>query len=398
MVVELSQLQSHHRDAQKRPIGRDEKSAYYEYSLGFRAEAAPLLETGVIANRDLVVKFISGLKPSFREGLSERLIRQGNLNEDEDEEPRDEEDPYDLETVITTATSMVDVAAVGPFGAVATAEEDKDYSRSMTGFAVPDRKDPEGLKEIKVKQETMSEELAKVFTTLDNVGKSVSRLATQFETFSTTVKSAPVQGPVSAAPMPRYQQPMAGTQRAGMYPRPPGATFSCWYCGQATHTISQCPQVRTDIEKGRITSRAGIIYCKGTMVARETPDKLTMKERIDKMWKGPTQAELNLLEEYQEDAEDAYQVFYQDFEEPVTHSVLQQSFEQLRKDQNVFLNKLAQQMRPTQSSLPTIPEVPQEPTSREILTQLVGMAKRLETMEQNQLQTRRSAAANQEDF
>jgi Zn-dependent M32 family carboxypeptidase len=123
-----------------------------------------------------------------------------------------------------------------------------------------------------------------------------------------------------------------------------------------------------------------------------------MKERIDKMWKGPTQTEMNLLEEYQEDDSDAYQVFYQDFEELDTHSVLQQSFKQLRKDQHSFLNKLAQQMRPTQSSLPTIPEVTQEPTTRDILAQLVGMTKRLEVMEQNQLQTHRAAAANQEDF
>jgi hypothetical protein len=322
-------------------------------------------------------------------------VRQGNLNEAE-EEPQGEEGPYDLETVITTATSMVDVAAVGPFGAVATAEEDKDYSCSMTGFSVPDHKDPDCLKEIKVKQETMSEEITKVFTTLDTVGKSVSCLATQFEIFSTTVKSAPTQGPMTGAPVQRYQQPMVGTQCAGMYLRPPGATFTCWYCGQTTHTISQCPQV--DIEKEHITSWLGIIYCKGTMIARETPDKLTMKERIDKMWKGPTQAEMNLLDDYQEDEAGTYQVFYQDFEELVTHSVLQQSFDQLRKGQNSFLNKLAQQMRPTQSSFPTIPEVPQEPTTRDILAQLVGMTKRLEVMEQNQLQTCRVAAANQEDF
>jgi hypothetical protein len=162
----MARLEELVHDAQKQPIGRDEKAAYYEYLLGFRTKAALLLGTGVIANRDLVVKFISSLKPSFREGLSEHLIRQGNLNEDE-EEPRDEEDPYDLETVITTVTSMVDVAAVGPFGPVATAEEDKDYLRNMTGFSVPDCKDPDSLKEIKVKQETMSEEIAKVFTTLD---------------------------------------------------------------------------------------------------------------------------------------------------------------------------------------------------------------------------------------
>ena len=394
----MSRLEELVREAHKRPIGRDEKAAYFEYSLGFRAEAAPLLETGVIANRDLVVKFIGGLKPSFRETLSEHLARSPATPTAGTVE-RDEEDPYDLESVIAKATEMVKSAAVGPFGAVARDEEDRVYSRDMTTVTTTDRKDPDGLKDLKVKQESLSEEMAKVFTTLDNVGKSVTRLATQFENFSTTVKTNPIQVPVAAtAPQQRYP-PAMGTQRPGMYPRPAGATFACWYCGQTTHTISQCPQVRTDIEKGRITSRGGIIYCKGNMIARETPDKLSMKARVDQMWQGPKQAELNLLEEYPEVEDDGYQVFFQDFEEPVvTHSVLQQSLDQMRREQNVFFNRLAQQMRPTQGASPVAPEPAQEPTTRDVLAQLVGMAKRLETMEQNQLQTRRAAAANQEDF
>lgn len=87
------------------------------------------------------------------------------------------------------------------------------------------------------------------------------------------------------------------------------------------------------------------------MIARETPDKLSMKARVDQMWQGPKQAELNLLEEYPEVEDDGYQVFFQDFEEPVvTHSVLQQSLDQMRREQNVVFNRLAQQMRPAQGA------------------------------------------------
>ncbi|RXW11152.1 hypothetical protein EST38_g14703, partial [Candolleomyces aberdarensis] len=49
----MARLEELCRDAKKRPIGRDEKAAYYKFALGFRAEADPLLESGIIANRDL---------------------------------------------------------------------------------------------------------------------------------------------------------------------------------------------------------------------------------------------------------------------------------------------------------------------------------------------------------
>ncbi|KAJ2934246.1 hypothetical protein H1R20_g2852, partial [Candolleomyces eurysporus] len=113
-------------DTKKRPIGRDEKAAYYEFALGFKAEADLLLESGIIANGDLIVKFLGGLKPSFRDTLNKCLSCQGPL-EGAEEAPHDKEDPYTLDIVISTATAMVDVAAVGPFGAVASTEEDAEY-------------------------------------------------------------------------------------------------------------------------------------------------------------------------------------------------------------------------------------------------------------------------------
>jgi hypothetical protein len=54
-----------------RPIGQDKKSTFYEFILAFKADTGLLLEAGLIANRDVVVKFILGLKATFHEALSE---------------------------------------------------------------------------------------------------------------------------------------------------------------------------------------------------------------------------------------------------------------------------------------------------------------------------------------
>ncbi|KAJ2928997.1 hypothetical protein H1R20_g8102, partial [Candolleomyces eurysporus] len=97
-----------------------------------------------------------------------------------------------------------------------------------------------------------------------------------------------------------------------------------------------------------------------------------MKERVDKAWKAPTQADLNLLEEYPATEEEAFEVLYQHQEEQVAHSVLNQSLDQMRRDQQSFLNKLVNQLKPAQQGAAPVAE--------------------------NQLQTRRAAAANQEDF
>lgn len=386
-VGSMARLDDLCRKVKERPIGRDEKSAFYEFALAFQAEAEPLLAIGVTANRDLVIKFITGLKVPFRESLSERLNRLVS-SRDATDPARDEEDPYKLDEVIKVATEMVDTAAVGPFGALTYVEEQADYSRTATSSGLKDRAESAGLKEVRVKQESMAEEMAKVFTTLDKVEKSMSLLTTQFDNFSTTVKAAPPSAP--------YRPPnQAVGQRPGMYPRPAGATFNCWYCGQSTHTISQCPAVRQDIESGRISQRGSTIFCKGSMMAREVPEGTTMKARVDAMWKAPAQAELNLLEEYEELEEEAYEVLYQQYDEPVTHSVLQQSMNQLKRDQQSFLTKVAQQLKPAQKP---VAEVPKEPTTREIFEQLTALTKRLDLSEQYQLQTRRAAANNQEDF
>ncbi|RXW24371.1 hypothetical protein EST38_g1489 [Candolleomyces aberdarensis] len=248
---------------------------------------------------------------------------------------------------------MVDIAAVGLFGAVANAEEDAEYSRRVTSCGLTDRMDSDGLKDLKVKQESMMEDMAKVFMMLDQVSKSVKHLTTQFDTFSTTVKAVSTGAPVGVPN--RY--PIQVGQRLGMYARPPGATFNCWYCGQPAHPISQCPQIKIDIEKGRITQRGSTIYCKETMLTRESLDNSTMKDRVEKMWKAPLQAELNMLEEYHSAEDEAFKVLYQHQGELVIHLVLHQSLDQMRRDQQSFLNKLVNQLKPAQQGVAPVAEV-----------------------------------------
>ncbi|RXW13014.1 hypothetical protein EST38_g12839 [Candolleomyces aberdarensis] len=152
--------------AREHPIGRDEKSAFYEFALGFQAKAEPLLKSGIITNRDLVVKFIFGLKGTFREVLSEWLSCKTPVA-DTDGVAQDEEDPFTMEDVIKTAMDMVDVAAVGPFGSLAYVKKEADYAWNVTLSGLSNQAESAGLKDLKIKKESMAEEMAKVYTTLD---------------------------------------------------------------------------------------------------------------------------------------------------------------------------------------------------------------------------------------
>ncbi|KAJ2920465.1 hypothetical protein H1R20_g16629, partial [Candolleomyces eurysporus] len=240
-VGSMARLDDLCRKAQECPIGRDEKSAFYEFALGFQAEAEPLLKSGVIANLDLVLKFISGLKSTFRDGLSEQFSCKAPTA-DADGAALDEEDPFTLEEVIKVAMEMVDMAAVGPFGALAYVEEEADYARNMTSSGLSDRAESVGLKALKVKQESMTEEMAKVFTTLDRVEKSMSLLTTQFDNFLTTIHAAPAPAPAPYCP-------------ANQAPEHP------YYFS---------------------VSGRNVVACK-------VPEGITMKAQVDAVWKGPTQ-------------------------------------------------------------------------------------------------------------
>jgi len=396
----MERLEELVRDARRRPIGREEKEAFYDFSLGFMAEADPLSKAGTVSNRDLVVKFLSGLKTVFRDSLAERIIKAAAAAENGEAPARDEEDPYLLKDVVETATKMVDAASVGPFGALTANEEAATYSRGAAASGLSGRGESADYKEIKVKQEEMSEELAKAFTKMDNVEKSISMLTSQFETFSTTIKAAPA---AQAAGVPnRYPAPQGMTTRPGMYPKPPGATFNCFYCGQSSHTISQCFALRKDLDAGKIVQRGQTIICNGAPLMRDSPDGTTMKERVDKILAASKQAQVNLLENYQDsvDVEAEYDVMLQGYEAPAGGSdMVYGALDQMRRDQQVFLTRLGQQLKPAGQAV-SAPEVPREPTLKDILEQTLAINKRIDVLEQNQLQTRRAAAAASggEDF
>jgi hypothetical protein len=97
------------------------------------------------------------------------MIEQEKDNESE--WVQDEEDPFNLEEVMDTAKEMVNAALVGPFGSLVAIEEETDYTRGMSIGSLSNRAESAGLKEIKVKQESIEQDMAKAFTTLANVRK-----------------------------------------------------------------------------------------------------------------------------------------------------------------------------------------------------------------------------------
>jgi hypothetical protein len=133
---------------------------------------------------------------TFREALSKCLNQMIEQEKDNESElVQDEEDPFDLGEVMDTAKEMVDAASVGPFGSLVAIAEEADYVHGMSIGSLSNWAESAGLKEIKVKQENMEQEMAKAFTTLTNVEKTMAKLSTQFDTFSTTVQLAPQANP-----------------------------------------------------------------------------------------------------------------------------------------------------------------------------------------------------------
>ncbi|KAJ2923503.1 hypothetical protein H1R20_g13590, partial [Candolleomyces eurysporus] len=123
-----------------------------------------------------------------------------------------------------------------------------------------------------------------------------------------------------------------------------------------------------------------------------------MKERVDKMWKLPMQTKLYFLKDYDLAEKETFEALYQHQEALITHLILHQPLDQLRRDQQSFLNKLVNQLKLFQQGEAPVAEVQRQPMMHEIFEQLVGLSKWLKTMELNQLQTCQAAASNQEDF
>jgi hypothetical protein len=107
--------------------------------------------------------------------------------------------------------------------------------------------------------------------------------------------------------------------------------------------------------------------------------------------------ELKMLEEYDDMEAEAYDVFTIGAEEPVSYSTFQQSMERLHRDQNQFLNHIAQQLQPTQVAAPKA-EVSKEPSLKDLLEQIAKLTTKVEGVEQFQLQTCRAAAEKEKGF
>lgn len=385
----LDRLDEVCRKFKQRPLGKEERAQFYDFTLAFQAEAKPLLAEAVplISNRELVIKYLSCLKSVFREGLGDKLSNLNAAN-------RTPEDPYTLQEVTDMATKMVEATAAGPFGEISAEAERAEYSR-VAEVAVPSSRgavDESKFEQLKIKQESMDSDFARVYATLDTVTSSMKEMSSRFESFATLVKNGQVQAQVpsySAGPSSSAAAPPGQPFRPGMYTRPPGANFACFYCKDPSHGMTQCTQWSIDQQNKRVTQRGTSIFVDGVLIQRDLVDGLTMKDRVARMLRNAPPAGVHFMEqaEYYDDTQ--YDVFNQmvDIESPVTYAVLNQSLDRLRYDNqgalSAMTNQIVNALRPQlqQSSVP-LSEPPKEVTARDILDSVTKLASRIDGLEQ----------------
>ncbi|KAF5340969.1 hypothetical protein D9611_006051 [Ephemerocybe angulata] len=175
----------------------------------------------------------------------------------------------------------------------------------------------------------------------------------------------------------------SGAMKPGMYPKPPGANFSCFYCGVAGHGIGECAEMEKDRAAGKFTQQIprGPIYVNNTLVRSRHLDGSTMKQRVDQAWAGG--AAVN----YQEEHTPYYDAYGQEWDdELVTHEVFHQTIAGMT---NQILSAMGKE-----TPAPAAPPPP-EPTARDVLLAVQDLGKRVGAIEQYAINTR----ANQErDF
>lgn len=391
----LERLDELCRSLATRPLGRDERAPYFDFMLEFQAEARPLLaaKPPVVSNFDLVVRFLNCLRPSFKEVLRDKLVQEENRSED---------DPFSIEEVIRVATALVDASSVGPFGEATGGSEQADYNRMRDSkSASPSTSvDYKKLDSVAIKQESMEQDFARIFATLDTVSSGLKETNSRLESFATFVKETQSTAQSSRqAVYPPQPAPAVPGQRPGMYSRPPSFLFACFYCKDTAHTVAQCGVLRKDLADKKITQQGTAVYVHGRHIPRDSPDGLSMKERVDKAWASGNTANVNMMEFYQPSNEYYENFNQQQYEpEPVTFSVLQQTMDRMRQETHGAMANMATQIvnavRPPVAA-PTVPEPPREISNREIFETLRDLSKKVEGVEQFAIQTRSSAVQGQ---
>ncbi|KAF6747090.1 hypothetical protein DFP72DRAFT_1075736 [Ephemerocybe angulata] len=386
------------------PISRHDRTDFYDFTLGFVAEARAV--KAAISNRELVRMYLRCLTSSFRERLQEKLTPGTS---------RSAEDPYEWEDVIATAQSLVAGGTTGPFGDLSLEPSTREYSRMKIESSGGGGS--KALENIRVKQEEMENNFQSMLSKLDVMGIQMKDLAHQREGTVLPKADATVFQQMVTPPRPAYQNPTQHP-RQGLYTRPASNPFNtppriCYYCKVEGHMLMACPTLESDKASGRVVQQGYNIYVNHRQLSRDSPDGLSMKQRADAILAGTYNppAAVNLLTAEDWGAvEEANMIFFQSEPEVVTHAVLQQSMDRLRNEtQNAMqsmashiISSLKPSTAPTPSSVPYNPNpyaAPQNPSAsvpaNDVREMFQVLTKRLDGLEQFQIQTRSHAPAGE---
>ncbi|KAF5334095.1 hypothetical protein D9611_014997 [Ephemerocybe angulata] len=325
------------------PVSRHDRANFFEFSLGFQAEATTV--AAVVSNRELVCMYLRCLTPMFRERLQEGLTPQTNARD---------EDPYLWTDVVKKAKELVVGGTTGPFGDLSLDPSTSDYTRVKIEDGIGSSGTSRAVETIKIKQEQMESSFQTLCSKMDVLGVQLKEVLTRQEA------PHPVQVfQQSAAPPHAFSSHPTQRPRQGMYTRPPNNPFNtppriCYYCHTEGHMLMACPVLEADKASGRVTQQGYNIYVNHRQLSKDSPDKLSMKQRADAILAGtynpPVSINYLSAEDWGTNEEHAM-MFLQSEPDHVSMAMFQQSIERLRaENQNAMqsmTNQLLTALRPS---------------------------------------------------
>ncbi|KAF6748818.1 hypothetical protein DFP72DRAFT_853202 [Ephemerocybe angulata] len=344
------------------PITRHDRAAFYDFSLGFTAEAKAVKDA--VSNRELVRMYLRCLTPIFRERLQEKLTPRTGAGVSE-------EDPYLWTDVVDKSRELVTGGTTGPFGDLGAEPSVSEYSR----IKIESRDVPLGgsraVENIKVKQEEMESNFQNLYSKLDVMGVQMKEILSKYETSGKNESVAPSIFQQGIIPPRQSQSHFTQRPRQGLYTRPASNPFNtppriCYYCHVEGHMLMACPTLDNDKASGRVVQQGYNIYVNNRQLSKDSPDGLSMKQRADAILAGTYNPPANVNMLTAEDwgtLEENTMIFLQSEPDVVTSSVLQQSIEKLRSETQGAMHGMANHIISSlrSSQTPAVPSVQSYP-------------------------------------
>ena len=250
---------------------------------------------------------------SVGESKSPSGLSKGKQKESEDSEPDEEEapfrrtleDPYYWGEVIDEAQELVKSTTLGPFGDYSTYSLTETYDRSRSTMLGSERSSSKALESVKAKQDDLDVQLQKVLGTLDAFSTKITDMGRKFEKvegFLQQSSSAQVlqqietRLPPQFANVPQHRSvpnypSQVQNNRGNFYSRPQHQPLNvlprlCHYCKDPSHMMATCAILAEDQNARRVSRQGMNIFVKGELLSRDSPDGLSMKQRVDAILAG----------------------------------------------------------------------------------------------------------------